>query len=104
MFVPVTVSFTGTTATLTFASLGEEVCRLTVSDALTDLGGNRLDGNGDLAAEGNWTADFVVVMVGFSAAVTYDSGGAGPFDVATGDFNADGEIDLAIANTSARPR
>ena len=39
-------NYAGTTATLSFDALPESVYRLTVRDTITDVAGNRLDGNG----------------------------------------------------------
>jgi hypothetical protein len=51
-------NYAGTTATLSFDALPESVYRLTVRDTITDVAGNRLDGNG--TAGGAWVQDFVV--------------------------------------------
>ena len=68
------VSSTGMQTTLGFAGLGEGVYRLTVRDAITDLAGNKLDGNNDGVAGGDWSCDFVVVTqpsFGFAPATAY---------------------------------
>jgi hypothetical protein len=60
------------------------------------------DGNQDLAAANRFT-NFVSVLLGngmgsFSAATNFAVGGSGePFAVAVGDFNGDGNQDLAVA-------
>ena len=62
MTVPLTsVTYSGTTATLTFPALPENVYRLTVLDAITNSSGVKLDGNDDGTAGGNWITDFVVI-------------------------------------------
>ena len=60
--VPVSASYSGTTATLTFAGLTQSVFRLTVKDAITDVGGNPLDGTATgIPGSGNYTHDFVAI-------------------------------------------
>ena len=61
VIVPLSASYSGTTATLTFAALPQSVYRLTVSDAITDTGGNQLDGNGNGNPGSNYVCDFVVL-------------------------------------------
>ncbi len=100
ILVSLAASYNGTTATLTFPPLVENVYRLTVKDSITDTAGVKLDGNGDGTAGGNWVTDFVVVpsanlLVNNS---TFASGGTNPLSVAIGDFNGDGKPDLAVAN------
>ena len=58
--VSVTASYSGLTATLTFAPLSDDIYRLTVDDAITDSTGNFLDGEGDGSAGGDYATDFVV--------------------------------------------
>ena len=53
-------SMSGNTATLTFASLAEDVYRLIVKDTITDVAGNGLDGDTNGTLSGNWRKDFVV--------------------------------------------
>ncbi len=103
VIVPLAASYTGTTATLTFAALPENVYRLTVSDTITDTGGNPLQGAGNGTA-GDWVADFVVVAAsgaGFAPVTTFSSGGSSPWKIAAGDFNGDGKPDLAVTNMSS---
>jgi ELWxxDGT repeat protein/autotransporter-associated beta strand protein len=63
ILVPVSASYAGTTATLSFASLPASVYRLTVKDTITDLAGNKLDGDGNGTAGGNYVRDFVVIAI-----------------------------------------
>ena len=98
--VPLSVSYSADVATLTFPALAENVYRLTVRDTITDLAGNKLDGNGDGAAGGDWTTDFVVTTANttsFASPSTFSAGSA-PDCVAVGDFNNDGKADLAVTN------
>jgi hypothetical protein len=101
--VPLSVNYVGTAATLTFPSLLENVYRVTVRDAITDAAGNGLDGDGNGAAGGNWVHDFVMVLRSsstgeFAPIVTYPSGGSFAMASTVGDFNGDGESDLAVIN------
>ena len=61
VIVPLSASYSGTTARLTFAALPQSVYRLTVSDAITDTGGTELDGNGNGNPGSNYVCDFVVL-------------------------------------------
>ncbi len=90
------VTYSGTTATLHFTTFSEGVYRLTVYDAITDTSANKLDGDGDGIAGGNWTTDFVAVRDGFAAPVTYLTGSGNLYDVATADLNVDGNLDLVV--------
>ena len=96
-----TASYSNKTTTLTFPPLVDNVYRLTARDTLTKAGGVKLDGNGDGTPGGNWTADFVVIPSGnqfnFS---TFPSGGSGPMDAVSADFNGDGKADLVVVNNS----
>ena len=80
--VPLSASYSGATATLSFAALTTGVYRLTVFDTITDTSGNKLDGNGDGLPGGNFVRDFVVVPAAsnplFGTAATFSSGGGGP--------------------------
>ena len=60
--VPLNVYYSGegATVTLTFAPLKADSYRLTVHDTVTDLHGNKLDGNGDGKAGGDWVDGFVL--------------------------------------------
>ena len=97
VIVPMGVSFSGTTATLTFSALAENVYRLTAFDTITNTAGVALDGNGTSAS--NWVADFVVVpngaLLGSAATVKV---GTTPYGIAVGDFNGDGHPDIVVAN------
>ncbi len=98
----ITASYTGTTATLSFAALGEDVYRLTVKDTITDSAGNPLDGDGDGTVGGNYVRDFVVSGVPPSMAFSQgglNPGGMNPISVAYGDFNGDGNLNLVVANS-----
>jgi len=101
--VLLSAAYAGTTATLGFAALPESVYRLTVKDTVTDLLGNRLDGDADGAAGGDWVREFVLVPSGglFYSTPGYSSGGGSPVSVAVGDLNGDGRADLAVANAGS---
>ena len=60
MIVPLSASYSGTTATLTFPALTESTYRLTVRDAITDLTGRSIDGDGDGKPGGDYLEDFEV--------------------------------------------
>ena len=60
VIIPVAISFSNTVAVLTTAGLPEDVYRLTVRDTLADPAGNKLDGDNDGIAGGDWVRDFVV--------------------------------------------
>jgi uncharacterized repeat protein (TIGR01451 family) len=98
---PLSVSYSGATATLTFAALTESVYRLTVLDTITNTAGVALEGNGDGGSSGNWVTDFVVVPGNtlLGSAATVGSNMSAPFSVATGDFTGNGKLDLAVANS-----
>jgi hypothetical protein len=98
VIVPLTVSYSGTMATLGFPALPGDVYRLTVHDTLTDAAGNKLDGNGDGHAGGDWVTDFVLVPTSFiGPPTTVTSSNA--LSVAVGDFNGDGHADLAVVGS-----
>jgi uncharacterized delta-60 repeat protein len=70
---PTSVVLTGNTATLNFGTpFVEDVYRLTVSDQITDVSGNRLKGEGDGIATGNWRRDF---LVNISGGTSFGDGG-----------------------------
>ena len=66
------------------------------------------DGKSDLAVViGGTTSNNLAVFLGngdgtFQGAVSY-AGGLGPTAVTAGDFNGDGKLDLAVANTTGHP-
>src|SRR5262249_1921123 len=66
VIVPVSPTYSGSTATLTFSALPNSVYRLTVKDTITDAAGNKLDGDGDGTAGGNFVRDFVVGPLTYS--------------------------------------
>jgi photosystem II stability/assembly factor-like uncharacterized protein len=66
---PVTVTYVGSAGALAFPPLPVGDFRMTARDPITDLVGNRLDGDGDGAAGGDWTGLFSTC-------------GGGPTDVA----------------------
>ncbi len=84
--LPLSATYSGTTATLTFAALPEQVYRLTVRATITDPSGNPLGGTA-----GDWHGDFVAVPTGNLAPVTLTSSQGLPFDVAVGAFG-EGEL------------
>ena len=86
VITPLSVSYSGDTATLTFAPLAEQVYRLTVFDAITDYNGDPLQGSGGVTS--NWTSDFVVVPSGSLAPVTLTSPHGMPFDIDVSSYGA----------------
>jgi autotransporter-associated beta strand protein len=100
VIVPLSVSYAGTTATLTFAPLPESIYRLTVRDTITDLDGNALDGDRDGNPGGEDQRHFVATPPTggiFVSGATHPTGYS-PYSVTVGDFNGDGKPDLAVAN------
>ena len=97
VILPLSASYSGTAATLSFAALPADTYRLTVRDTITDSAGAKLDGNKDGIAGGDWSAD-VVAVVGVSEsdlfAVTSYNASSSQWDVASGDFNGDGYLDF----------
>ena len=96
--LPLMVGYNANIATLTFPPLREDVYRLTVRDTLTDLAGNKLDGDGDGTAGGNWNSDLVAIPSSdlLSSVRTFGFGTPGSKDTsgAVGDLNADGKLDV----------
>ena len=64
LVIAVSAAYSGTTAALSFSSLAEDLYRLTIRDTITDIAGNRLDGDGDGVGGGEWIQDFVVLENG----------------------------------------
>ncbi len=105
ILVSLAASYSGATATLSFAALTPGVYRLTVFDTITDTSGNKLDGNGDGLPGGDFIRDFVVVPAAsnplFGTMSTFSTSGGGTYScVVAGDFNGDGRPDIAVANGS----
>ena len=73
--IPMTVSYSGTTVTLTFAALSESVYRLTVKDAIADVSGNRLHGDANGASGGDWVRDFVANLTAGALDPSFDGDG-----------------------------
>ena len=73
--VPVSVSYSDTTATLSFGALPEGVYRLTVKDSIIDIAGNTLDGDANGAAGGSWIRDFVVSRMPTGLDSSFDGDG-----------------------------
>ncbi|NUQ64120.1 MAG: VCBS repeat-containing protein, partial [Pirellulales bacterium] len=98
--VPISVTYSETAATLSFAALPESVYRLTVHDAITDAAGNALHGDQNSAAGGDWVREFVVLPAGqlFYSTPAYASGGSYAYSPAIGDLNGDGLADLAVTS------
>src|SRR5262249_23721641 len=62
VLVPLSVSYSGATATLTFSSLVQSVYRLTVKNNITDTDGHKLDGAASgVPGSDNYTRDFVAM-------------------------------------------
>ena len=105
MLLPLSVSYTGSAATLGFTPLPESVYRLTVRDTVTDAVGNRLDGDGNGAAGGDWVGEFAVTPqhVGLFAATPTRLTGAylDPQSIVAADFSGDGIPDLVTANSGS---
>jgi parallel beta-helix repeat protein len=58
--VPITPSYSGSTATLSFATLPAANYQLTLFDTITDAQGNKLDGDANGVAGGNYVRDFTI--------------------------------------------
>ena len=75
---------------------------VTISDAIADVAGNRLDGNGDGIVGGNDVADFDVLQgensLFYPIQLQFGPGGSQPLSLVGGDFNGDAIEDLAVAN------
>jgi len=82
--VPLAANYSNNTATLTFSALPQGVYRLTIKDTITDLAGDRLDGNGDGIPGGDWTQDFA----SGAATTILPSPNGFVFDPAIGGFGA----------------
>ncbi len=80
VMLPLMVTYTGSTATLTFAALPESAYGLTVHETITDVANNVLDGDGDGTAGGDWVRNFVVVLELPSLVVTTASDPVDAFD------------------------
>ncbi len=62
--IPLTAIYTGSVAVLSFSPLPSSVYRLTVMANIVDGQGNKIDGDGDGVAGGNFLRDFVIVPKG----------------------------------------
>jgi uncharacterized delta-60 repeat protein/CSLREA domain-containing protein len=92
VIVPLAVSYSGTTATLTFSARPSGVYWLTVKDNITDAAGNKLDGDGDGTPGGNYMPEAPGLVVTTLADV------ADPYDGQTSLREA-----IAYANTLPGP-
>ena len=75
--IPLSASYSGTTAVLGFAPLPNGVYRLTVRGAITDISGEQFDGDADGTPGGDWTTNFVALPSDnvFHSLPSYPSGG-----------------------------
>jgi hypothetical protein len=97
LLVPLTAYYRDATATLIFRPLLDGVYRVTVRDAITDWTGNPLQGSA--GTPGDWSTDFVVLPgTGLlTSGAIISAGGYNPDNIAAGDFNGDGSLDLAVS-------
>ena len=83
--IAISAVYSGTKATLSFATLTANSYRLTVRDAITDATGNKLDGDGNGAAGGDWVRDFAVLLPSAPViqGVTTDTGSSASDGIST---------------------
>jgi len=111
VLVPLSVSYNGTVATLTFSPLPASVYRFTVKTAITDAAGNQLNSTGNGAAGSSYVRDFVatsnpVVSQTSPRGFTFDvqSGGVGGGQLVQGTNNAfDGLNRLQVGGVDYSP-
>ena len=103
--VPLSASYTGTTATLSFPALTPGVYRLTVCDTITDNSGNEARRQRRRPARRQLRPRFRgrsgrVQPAFWHRVDLHSSGGGNQYAIVAGDFNGDGKPDLAVANGS----